>query len=335
MKLAAKFLPPKINLKNRLRFFVCLLSCFATLAAWADAAGQRPVTGGVTNPPAARVLPWQSGTHTLTVDGHERTFLLDVPDDLKPGAALVMVFHGFTDSAKSVREYTGFAAVASRHGFVAVYPQGTRDADGHTFFNVGYEFHQRMTVDDVKFARELAARLVHDFGLDPQSVFATGMSNGGDMCNRLACQSQPCVRAIAPVAGTIMAAWTNGFTPRVRVPVLAVHGTRDTVTLWAGDPADKDGWGAYLGTAAVMDYWVKKFSLEQSQTTDARAGRLKTNCPIRLHRWWTAADDTEVRFYEIQGGGHVWPDNLGNADCSTAEEIWKFFAAHRRKAQSR
>jgi polyhydroxybutyrate depolymerase len=310
------------------RLFACLLASFVSLTVWAGESGR-------TNAPATRVGSWQSGRHTLSVDGLQRTFLLDVPPDLKPGAALVMVFHGFTDSAKSVRQYSGFSALASRRGFVAVYPQGTRDADGNTFFNVGYEFHQNLKVDDVKFARELAARLVRDLDLDPQSVFATGMSNGGDMCNRLVCQPQPFVRAVAPVAGTIMSAWTNGFTPRVHVPVLAVHGTSDTVTLWKGDLADKDGWGAYLGAEAVMDYWVKIFSLEQSQATDIDMVQLKNNCPIRLHRWWTAADDTEVRFYEIQGGGHDWPDNLGNPDRSTAEEIWNFFAAHRRKEPSR
>ena len=125
--------------------------------------------------------PEKSGTHTLIVDGRERTFLLDVPGHLRPGAALVLVFHGFTDSAQGIRQTSGFAALAEKHGFVVAYPQGTRDAKGNTFFNVGYSFHRTETIDDVRFARELCARLTGDLRLDPDAVFSTGMSNGGDM----------------------------------------------------------------------------------------------------------------------------------------------------------
>jgi hypothetical protein len=109
--------------------------------------------------PSARGWPWKSGAQTLIIDGRERTFLLDVAEHLQPGAALLLVFHGFTDSAQGVRRTSGFTALAENHGFVAAYPQGTCDARGNTFFNVGYSFHEVEKVDDVRFARELSARL--------------------------------------------------------------------------------------------------------------------------------------------------------------------------------
>jgi polyhydroxybutyrate depolymerase len=140
------------------------------------------------------------------------------------------VFHGFTDSARGVRGTSGFSALAQTYGFVAAYPQGTCDAKDNTFFNVGYSFHQSEKVDDVAFARDLSARLVRDLELDPDAVFSTGMSYGGDMSYFLARQAKPFVRAIAPVAGCMMSSWTNAPPPQTRISVMEVHGTQDKVT---------------------------------------------------------------------------------------------------------
>ncbi len=278
--------------------------------------------------PPARAWPWKSGTLTLTVNGQKRTFLLDVPKHLQPGAALVLVFHGFTDSAQGIRRKSGFTALARKRGFVAAYLQGTRDAKGNTFFNVGYSFHQSEKVDDIAFARELSARLVRDLELDPDAVFCTGMSNGGDMSYFLARQPRPFVRAIAPVAGCMMSCWTNALSPQTRISVMEVHGTQDKVTWWAGDPQDRQGWGAYLGTEAVMAFWAKGLALEKSQTREMPRARTDGHRAICLHRWWTATDNSEVLLYEIPDGGHEWPRHLGDKDRTTAAVIWEFFQAH-------
>ncbi len=267
---------------------------------------------------------WNSGTHRLTFDGRERTFILDVPRNLKPGAPLVMVFHGFTGSAKDMRELTGFAKVSEEHGFVAVYPEGTRDSKGRSFFNVGYEFHRDQTVDDVRFARSLAERLTRDLGLDSRAVFATGFSNGGDMSFFLGAQREPFVAAIAPVAGTMMESWAKDFRPARRIPVLAVNVKDDRTTRWDGDMRNRDGWGAYLGTEAVLDLWVKGLALERSEHSDVTR-------TIELQRWSTASDATEARLYVLGAGDHHWPRNLGDERETTAEAIWRFFDAHRAK----
>jgi len=267
---------------------------------------------------------WKSGTHHLRFDGRDRTFMVDVPSTLRPGAALVMVFHGFTGSAKDVRDLTGFAKVSEQCGFVAVYPQGTRDSTGKSFFNVGYEFHRDQLVDDVQFVRSLAERLTRDLQLDPRAVFATGFSNGGDMSFLLGTQREPFVAAIAPVGGTMMLSWAKGFRPAARISVLAVNTRDDKTTLWDGDMKNLNGWGAYLSTEAVMDLWVKGLALERSR----RRNRSKT---IQWRHWSTQTDQTEARLYVLEAGGHRWPGTLGDESETTAETIWRFFDRHRTK----
>lgn len=291
--------------------FAARLLCVTAVAADSDS-GSAPAS------------VWKSGTHHLTIDGRDRTFILDVPSKLKPGAPLVMVFHGFTSSAKDVRDLTGFAKVSEQHGFVAVYPQGTRDSKGKSFFNVSYEFHRDQSVDDVQFVRSLAARLTRDLRLDPRAVFATGFSNGGDMSFLLGAQREPFVAAIAPVGGTMMQSWAKGFRPADRISVLAVNTRDDKTTLWNGDMNNRDGWGAYLSTEAVMDLWVKGLALGRSE----RRNPSKT---IQLRHWTTETDPTEARLYAVESGGHHWPRTLGDESETTAETIWRFFNRHRPK----
>lgn len=270
----------------------------------------------------ARNPVWKSGVHHLTVDGIDRTFVLDLPRTLRPGAPLVLIFHGFTGTAQSVRELAGFVPLVEKHGFVAVYPQGTKDSNGRPFFQVGYQFHRDQKVDDVRFVRDLAARLVKDLGLDERAVFATGFSNGGDMSFFLGAQREPFVAAIAPVAGTMMESWAREFRPAARISVLAVNAKNDKTTLWDGDMQNHDGWGAYLGTEAVLDLWVKGLALSKVERADPLPG-------IQFARWSSETDRAELRFYRMGTGGHEWPRHLDGASMTTAETIWKFFQLHR------
>lgn len=68
----------------------------------------------------------------------------------------------------------------------------------------------------------------------------------GFVCYCLARQPRPRVAAIAPVCGCMMVGWDTHLTEKNRVSVLAVNGTVDKTTLWAGDLANR--WPTDLGT---------------------------------------------------------------------------------------
>ena len=139
-----------------------------------------------------------SEERTIMHEGVEREFLVHIPDNLTEDSPIVFVIHGYTDSATQIMEYSGMNEVADREGFIVVYPQGTIDSQGNTFFNVGYEFHKDSTIDDVSFIRDLFVSLSEEYSLKRKQGFATGMSNGGDMSYLLACTSADLFRAVAP-----------------------------------------------------------------------------------------------------------------------------------------
>ena len=76
-----------------------------------------------------------AGQETLNYQGLNRTYYVHVPENLKQGASLVVVLHGYTSSAETIMSYSGMNEVADVNNFIAVYPQGTIDSLGNTFFN--------------------------------------------------------------------------------------------------------------------------------------------------------------------------------------------------------
>ena len=49
---------------------------------------------------------------TLNYQGLERSYYLHVPENLKQGASLVVVLHGYTSSATTIMSYSGMNEVA-------------------------------------------------------------------------------------------------------------------------------------------------------------------------------------------------------------------------------
>lgn len=271
---------------------------------------------------------WSSGRYVVEHDGRDRSFWLDLPAPLPERAPVVLLLHGYTGSGARIRADSGMAALAEREGFVLITPDGTRDGRGHRFFDVGYAFHRRR-VDDAGLLRALAGRMVEDLGADPDAVFATGMSNGGDMSYLLACEPEPFVAAIAPVAGSMFGSYAEACAPHARVSVAELHGTADDITRWGGDPDNLDGWGPYWGIEAGIAHWVAHNSLTLTETVDLPDLDPNDGQTVSLFRAWTDVDRAEVRLYTVHGGGHTWPGVNGTGDINASEEIVRFLLARR------
>jgi poly(3-hydroxybutyrate) depolymerase len=140
----------------------------------------------------------------------KRVCYFDLPDGYAEGDAAPILFliHGKASMADDMKTFFGEKSVARarKEGFVVVYPVGVLDDEvGIRTWNAG-NIHLPNNADDVGYFSRVVDHLAANFNADPQSVFLSGMSNGGFMSNRLACawanESQHIrVRAIAPVMG--------------------------------------------------------------------------------------------------------------------------------------
>ena len=250
--------------------------------------------------------------YTFNHGGLSRQYYIYEPNIIQENPPLVFLMHGFTGSALGISSYSGMNALADEHGFVVCYPQGTSDQNGDNFWNVGYNFHDNLTVDDVSFIVSLAEYLQNEYGYDANNTFAAGMSNGAEMSYKLACETDGFFNAIAPVAGTMFGVSWPSCNPNP-IPVLEIHGTNDNVTLWDGDYNDTY-WGPYPGIEEVIDFWV-----EENDCINNEEIFLQGMNTIK-HRYFDCNDNTEVWLYEVAGGGHDWPGY-------SSQEIWNFFSS--------
>ncbi|MFZ5470257.1 MAG: alpha/beta hydrolase family esterase [Myxococcota bacterium] len=140
------------------------------------------------------------------------------------------MLHGGGGNAEDTQNAMGLDAIADAEGFIAVYPNGTgRKVLGKLFATWSSDEQccgdaLKENVDDVAFISLLIDTLVKEQQVDPKRVYATGLSNGGNMSHRLGCELAQKLAAIAPMGALRVLA---GCAPSRPVPVMIVHGTAD------------------------------------------------------------------------------------------------------------
>jgi len=285
-------------------------------------------------------------------DGRDRSCLIHVPLSYREGqpVPLVFVFHGGTGTAKMIAQFTGFDELSQRHGFIVVYPQGL---NGH--WNDGRkeeEFREHNeSVDDVGFIIALLESLKAEFAVDPNAVFATGVSNGGMFSHRLGIEHSQQFAAIAPMIGGIPEPIADGK-PQQPVSVLLMNGTEDPFVPYGGGPItvrlfpllrrrrlpDR---GRVISTDAAVQFWLRHNGIAaEPRTTKLADTDPNDGCRVERTEWSDAERRVSVVLYKIIGGGHTYPGGsqylpervIGRTcgDFQATEAIWAFFAAHRR-----
>ena len=168
----------------------------------------------------------------LETAGGPRTYLLDAPTGVAPAAGrpLLILMHGGGGTANSLDKQTGgLPALATAAGYVVARPQGLNRQ-----WNDGREVNR--DVDDVAFIRAMVDDIASRQPIDRGRLYAAGISNGGFMSGRLACEADLGIAAIAQVAATLGIDTDAACDPGHPVSVLAILGDADPIVPYAGGP---------------------------------------------------------------------------------------------------
>ena len=271
----------------------------------------------------ASFAPWspvEARAALFDFGGVPRTYTLHVPAGVQRPTGLVVNLHGAGATGGDQAALTHYDAVSNAHGFIVVYPDGIdlSWADGR-----GASVPDRQGIDDVGFITALVSKLVADYGIDPGRVFATGLSAGAFMANRLACDRADVFAAVAPVAGTLGA--NVGCNPSLPVSVLATHGTADPVVPWGGGAmTGRGGDSTIVSAQALVDRWRQVDGCQdvpaQQVLPNTGEGTVTTQFTSSA-----CAPGTAVVSIRVDGGGHTWPNSVNVSEAS-----WQFFNAHAR-----
>ncbi|OBJ04990.1 esterase [Mycobacterium sp. 1482292.6] len=270
---------------------------------------------------------------TFRSGGMDRTYMLHVPAGDPVG--LVLSLHGGGGSGISQRALTGFDTVADAHNLLVVYPDGYDKswADGR-----GASPADRHHINDVAFLVGLVTKVQHDYGVAPGHVFVTGMSNGGFMSNRLACDRADVFAAVAPVAGTLGVG--VACNPSQPVAVWEAHGTADPLVPFKGGAVrGRGGLSHSISADTMVDKWRSADGCQGDPAMEALPD-VRDGTVVHRYESTGCAANTEVVFYKIDRGGHTWPGGKQYLPAAVigpttraldgSEAIAQFFLAHAR-----
>ncbi|HXH19072.1 MAG TPA: T9SS type A sorting domain-containing protein [Chitinophagales bacterium] len=260
---------------------------------------------------------------SILYDGLVRTYMVHVPPSFSGSDTLPLVFslHGLLMNAQSQSDLSEFNPIADRERFIVVYPNGVNNS-WNTF---GMPYHGG--VDDVGFISALIDTIHREYHIDLTRVYSCGMSNGGFMSYRLACELNNRIAAIASVTGSMTDSMVHYCAPSRPFPILHFHGTADPIVNYNGAVNIRsvndalEYWRQYNNCPAVVE----------TRLPDINQG---DNTTVTKLSWGLCDDAAEVIHYKIEGGGHTWPGNTENffgvggainLDIKASEIIWEFF----------
>ncbi len=257
-------------------------------------------------------------TGTIVHDGIERDYRLRVPSASDEAMPLVFNLHGFGSNAFEQELYAQMNPVADTAGFFVCYPQGVSNA-----WNVGWAFGS--TADDVGFISALIDTLSANYNIDHNRVYSCGMSNGGFMSYRLACELSGRVAAVASVTGSMAPGTLQQCEPGEAVPVLEIHGTEDDVVAYEGTV------NVSLPIPEILSFWADNNGCAETPAEEELPNTSITDASTVTKITYTDCTDAqEVLHYRVNGGGHTWPGadfaiGVTNQDIDASVEIWHFF----------
>lgn len=251
--------------------------------------------------PAAEGLQSES----LAFQGTDRSYLVHVPPGASGSTGLpaLIVLHGGQGGGEKVAASSGMAAAADAAGFVALFPNaaGSQWNDGRATTASG--------VDDVGYIQAVAADAALRFGVDPNRVFVAGISNGGLMAQRLACEASGSFQGFGVVAANLPADLRASCRPAVARPMVFFNGTSDPIMPFAGGEirsGRRAGAGGLVESRAQTEaFWSGVNGCFGGAQTTPLADSTDDGTTVSLDQPQGCAAPLE--FFTIEGGGHTWP----------------------------
>ena len=243
-------------------------------------------------------------------EGIERSYIVHLPPgyDDQVEYPLVVNMHGLGSNAFQQQLYSEFDDVADTADIVVVYPNGVSN-QWNIFSDDG--------INDVGFISALIDTMAINYTIELNRVYATGMSMGGFMSHRLACQLNDKIAAIASVTGTLAYAQCSPGRP---FPVLQIHGTADSTV-------------PYDLVPFTMAFWINQNTCLDTTVTELPDIDTTDQSTVTKMVYSPCDEEVEVVLYRINGGEHTWPGapieiGITNYDIEASIEIWNFFSQY-------
>lgn len=281
----------------------------------------------------------QAGDYPLSIRVGELTryYRIHVPTRYQEGTPmpLLFVFHGGGGNMETQATDAFYKQISSseREGFIAIFPNGISPFQSGALatWNAGRCCgHARdSNADDVEFVKQIIKQTQSQLTIDHTRIFATGMSNGGMMTYRLACEMSETFRAIAAVAGTDN---TTTCEPKRPISILHIHARDDDHVLFEGG-AGKD---AFKDRKQITEFTSVPATIKKWRAVEGctEAPKRILEKPGAFCEESICRAGARVQLCVTEAGGHSWPGGAkprrgAGGTPSTAisanDIMWAFF----------
>jgi polyhydroxybutyrate depolymerase len=247
---------------------------------------------------------------------------------------LILGFHGGQQAGRTelgwqaLPSQSRLSEKADKEGFMVVYPEGKEFVTGRSW-NAGNCCPPSSSrgVDDVAFVNSLLNKLFSNYPIDTTRVYATGTSNGGMFCYRLACELSHRISAIAPNVASHMYQPCN---PAKKIPIISFNSKIDPVVPYNG------GFGPSTVTFLRDVYFPSQDSVLRIWSGMNNCMRRDTvingqNNNYDFIKLSNCTCNVEVHHYATTDGGHSWPGGVPNdvspvsTQINATDLLWSFF----------
>ena len=301
--------------------FAGSLAAAGLAACSGSSAPSDPAAPQMYDPAGCNPIEHEAGKTTvvdIAFDGLERSYRLFVPTtyDSTAPTPLTLNWHGLGSNGGQQEAYTG-TVIGEEQGYLIAFPNGVGNAfnAGRCCSGAANPPHQE---DDVGFARAVVADIASRFCVDRRRIFSTGMSNGGYMSERLACNASDLVAAVAPVSA--LGYSIQKCEPTRPVPIIVFNGTEDPLV-------------RYTGAETSTAIWAERNGCDPEPVVIEREGDF-------CERWEDCSKGATVEFCTINGMEHCWPSDTldivlpgfcrtgGLGPIDATDDMYAFFADH-------
>lgn len=258
---------------------------------------------------------------SFTFEGKLREYRVYLPAIYNPinPPSLLLTLHGLGDNMTNFSGI-GMNYIADTANIIVLVPQALDDPLFGAAWNsgAGLGYYPNSSINDVGFLNAMIDSTLSQYAVNQQRIYICGFSMGGFMTERMACESNNRLAAIASVSGTI----GNGVpqsNPARTIPVAHFHGTGDATV-----PYSNNTFG--IDADSLVQFWVSNNHCDAPIHTtfpDVVSDSLTVEHFVYPNGWAMS----EVEFFKVNNGGHDWlfiPQN----DIDYTQEIWKFFSKH-------
>ena len=223
-------------------------------------------------------------------------------------------------------------AKSEQAGFIAVFPNGYSRLRSGKFatWNAGTccGKAESKQSDDVGYIKQVIEEVKKRVNIDANRIYANGMSNGGMMSYRLACELSGTIAAIGAVAGTDN---TKYCRPNKPVSVLHIHALNDDHVPYNGGAGAKSL--AKVNFQSVPNTIKKWVAINQCHPTPSRV-LMKKGAYCDLYTG--CLNHTQVKLCVTDTGGHSWPgtqtfrkrQDTPAKTINATDLIWDFYQSN-------